>query len=441
MLMLVRAVFWIFLITGLSAGPPEPVPVLVYGFAYAGKENAGWMATVLAENATADLSSRPGFAVVANVDRKRALAELSRQQSGLYKEPGEPTAEEALELGRLVRARYILLGSYSLVAGRLQILSRLVRTADGLTERSYKTEGKEDDLYRLADSIVPGLLAARPEQKPDAAALALSIPPVSGNSPAEAPPGVPPASPSAPPAGPPAMDAHEHYACGIRLMYTDPHASIACFERSLMVQSDYADAAINAAFVASNELDDHRRALEFLRRAEPHLSSGSQEEATYWRVAGLVRGHLGHAAQALTHLQRSLSILQRLGLDKSPDFAYTLSNIGNVYYKEKRYPLAMDFMNQAIQLLQLLGQDQSYKYAIFLNNRGALRNALGQREPARQDIESARQLLIRLDLEASSFGSLVHANLADLYADAGHFQRSILHKEKVREIRTALRLR
>ncbi|MBE7440623.1 MAG: tetratricopeptide repeat protein [Spirochaetales bacterium] len=452
MLMLVRSLFCLFLVSGLFAKAPEPVFVLVYGFSYAGQENAGWMATVLSENATADLSSRPGFAVVANVDRKRALAELSRQESGLYAQ--DPAAEQALELGRLVRARYILLGSYSLVAGRLQILARLVRTTDGLTERSYKTEGRDTDLYRLAESIVPGLLAARPEQKPDAAALALSGPPA--RDPQIQPPGVPNASPGievaprpsapardpaqAPNAPDPGAAAYDHYACGTASMYSDPHAALACFERALEVKSDFADAAINAAFVASNELNDHTRARELLGRARAHLSGGSQE-ATFYRVSGLVKGHEGRAGAALVDLKRSLTLLRDLGLTKSPDYAYSLNNIGNVYYKEKRYALAMDFMNEAIALLETLGLDQSYKYAIFLNNRGALRNAMGQKVRAREDVEGARLLLIRLNLESSSFGSLVHANLADLYADSGHFQRSILHKEKVREIRSALRLR
>jgi TolB-like protein len=127
----------------------ERPTVAVLYFDYAGKDDAlGVLRKGLAQMMISDLSSLPEVRLVERTRLEEVLAELKLSQSGKIDQAS------AARVGKLLGARYLVLGSYFDMLGVLRADARVVEVETGRVIRSVGANGKPDDFMALESSLV-----------------------------------------------------------------------------------------------------------------------------------------------------------------------------------------------------------------------------------------------------------------------------------------------
>ncbi len=134
-----------------------------------GSADDAWIADGIAETVMTDLQERSGVEVIGRERVEQELAAMGTDgRSGLL--------EGAMfDFGGRVGARWVVIGGYQRLGGRIRITGQLVTVANGTVVRSAKIDGEIDDLFNLQDRVsaqlvgdpAPGdVLAAAPETLP-----------------------------------------------------------------------------------------------------------------------------------------------------------------------------------------------------------------------------------------------------------------------------------
>lgn len=154
------------------AAPPQPVTLAVLYFDYGGKDTTlEPLRQGLAQMLISDLASLDGVKVV---ERERLQDVLNEQHLAAS---GKVDARTAARLGKLLGARYLVLGRYFDALGTFRADARLVDVESGEIVKSIGAGGKADDFLVLEQTLADGLRGAMgPLARPGAAAPSHAVP-------------------------------------------------------------------------------------------------------------------------------------------------------------------------------------------------------------------------------------------------------------------------
>jgi tetratricopeptide (TPR) repeat protein len=147
-------------IAALSRGEPAPVggelapAVAVLGFVnISGHGDDDWLGTGIAETVMSDLRDIPGLAVVTPAAVREALRRMGAEGH---------EADEALaaRIGRELGARWVLSGGFQRSGETLRVTARLADVEGHRVLRTVKLDGRVDDIFSLQDRIVRELTSS-----------------------------------------------------------------------------------------------------------------------------------------------------------------------------------------------------------------------------------------------------------------------------------------
>lgn len=156
-----------------AAGKPRPTVAILY-FDYQGKtEGMTVLRKGLAQMLITDLSSNEAFQIV---ERDRLEELLAEQKLGLE---GKLDSATAAKVGKLLGARYVVLGGYFDFAQALRIDARLVEVETGKILGSAGTTGSPGDCLGVEQKIATdlGRLLSEKTSPADPTALPVKRPP------------------------------------------------------------------------------------------------------------------------------------------------------------------------------------------------------------------------------------------------------------------------
>ncbi len=135
---------------GAWAVGPRRVAVLY--FDNAGNPELVMLRLGLAQMMISDLASAAGIVVVERQRLNEVMAELELQKSAAV------NPETAGQMGRILGAERLVLGSYFEFVGTLRIDARVVEVETGRVLFSGGVDGKKEEFLALEDRLVEGLL-------------------------------------------------------------------------------------------------------------------------------------------------------------------------------------------------------------------------------------------------------------------------------------------
>jgi TolB-like protein/Flp pilus assembly protein TadD/predicted Ser/Thr protein kinase len=278
------------------ASAPGELTVAVAGFAGIGEQAEDeWLGTGLSETITTTLQEIEGLVVWGREQLRESLRRLGVEASEL-------APEDAVQLGRMIGARWVLAGAYQRLGDQVRVTARIVEVESGRVLRAVKMDGRLDAIFELQDRIVKEL----------AAGLRGSV--------AEAHEGEETK----------VVAAYEAFSKGLLNIRADSYESldraILFFERAVTLDPDYIRAQVElgaayeqkANYLTSPELSE--RAVAILRKVlevRPRLPRA-------WRELGMSLISLGRVRDGIEHLRRALEL--------APDDARTLGGLGRGYF-------------------------------------------------------------------------------------------------------------
>jgi len=153
--MLLRAglavLFLLAPLVGHAAPDARPTVAVLY-FDYSGKDaDMGVLRKGLAQMLISDLSSLDGVRLVERDRLEEILAELKLAQSGKI----DPST--AAKVGKLLGARYMVLGGYFDLMGTLRADARVVEVESGKVVQSTGATGKPQDFLGVEQTLSDGI--------------------------------------------------------------------------------------------------------------------------------------------------------------------------------------------------------------------------------------------------------------------------------------------
>ena len=137
---------------GAVAAPESAPTVAVLYFDYTGKSaDLEVLRKGLAQMLISDLSGTDGIRVVERDRIEEVLAELKLGASG------KVDAKSAAKVGKLLGARYLVLGGYFDLAGALRVDARVIEVETGKVVTSLGANGKAGDFLSVEQAIALGL--------------------------------------------------------------------------------------------------------------------------------------------------------------------------------------------------------------------------------------------------------------------------------------------
>lgn len=140
--------------TALAAAPAvdaRPTVAVLY-FDYTGKDaELDVLKKGLAQMLISDLSALEQVRLVERDRLQEVIAELKLQQSR------QIDPKTAGRIGKLLGARYMVLGGYFAMMGTLRVDARVVETETGKIIKSVGSSGKQDDFIAIEQKVSEGL--------------------------------------------------------------------------------------------------------------------------------------------------------------------------------------------------------------------------------------------------------------------------------------------
>lgn len=266
--------------------------VAVAGFAGIGEQaEDAWLGTGLSETVTTALQDIEGLAVWGREQLRESLRRLGAEATEL-------APDDAVQLGRMIGARWVVAGAYQRLGDQVRVTGRVVEVESSRVVRAVKIDGRMDAIFELQDRVVADL----------AAGLRGSV--------AEAHEGD----------DTKVVAAYEAYSKGLLNMRADTYESldraILLFERALALDPDYMRAQIElgAAYAQKGDYlvapEYRERSIVILRRVletRPRL-------ARVWRELGLALISHGAVKEGIDALRRAVSL--------TPDDSRVLAGLG-----------------------------------------------------------------------------------------------------------------
>lgn len=135
----------------VQAAPPPPTVAILY-FDYDGKDDElGTLRKGLAQMLITDLAGRESYTVVERARLQEVLNELDLAKTQKL----DPAA--ALKVGKLLQARYLVVGGYFVLGGTLRLDARVFEVETSATLKGLGSTGKTDDVFALEQKLATDL--------------------------------------------------------------------------------------------------------------------------------------------------------------------------------------------------------------------------------------------------------------------------------------------
>jgi TolB-like protein len=267
--------------SGAVDAPIEGTPRLaIVGFANLTPHGEDeWLGTGLDETVTAALQEIEGIDVWGREQLRENLRRLGV-------ESGELATEDAVKVGRMAGARWILAGAFQRIGEQVRVTARVLDVTNARVLRAIKADGRLDRIFELQDQIVSEL----------ASALRLSV--------TEALEG----------AETQVLAAYEALSKGLLNMRADSYESleraILFFERALVLDPHYvrAQVELGAAYEQKGEYLNSPELLERSRQVLRRLVDARPRFARAWRELGMTTLALGRPEEGIDCLHRALAL-------------------------------------------------------------------------------------------------------------------------------------
>lgn len=141
-----RAVALLALLAAAPAVAGKPTVAILY-FDYEKEDELAVLKKGLTQMLISDLAGHEKVSLVERVRLQDVLAELQLAQSK------KTDPETAVKVGKLLGAKYIVVGGYFQVLGQLQVTARLVEVETSKTLAGVQARGKPDDFFQLEQDV------------------------------------------------------------------------------------------------------------------------------------------------------------------------------------------------------------------------------------------------------------------------------------------------
>jgi len=111
-----------------------------------------WLSEALPDMLTTDLTASKKVRVVSRQDLKKVITEQKLSLSGLIQE------SQQLELGQLLGATHLIIGSYSVMGNQVRIDTKVVSTRSGEVAFSVETTGLKSNVFSLEKMLALKIL-------------------------------------------------------------------------------------------------------------------------------------------------------------------------------------------------------------------------------------------------------------------------------------------
>lgn len=129
---------------------------------------------------------------------------------------------------------------------------------------------------------------------------------------------------------------------------------------------------------------------------------------------------------------RKAELLSRdLGIQRTVDYATILLNIATAYRMMGKMESAEKYYQQVYECYKEELTKPDYRMAAFYNNRSLLYLDTGRLSEAKQDLESAMELILELD-ESGTETAITHANIGNLCFARQEIEEGVRHMEEAR---------
>ncbi|HEU4929959.1 MAG TPA: FlgO family outer membrane protein [Candidatus Krumholzibacteria bacterium] len=271
---------------------PGELSVAVAGFASIGEQAEDtWLGTGLSETVTTALQEIEGLAVWGREQLRESLRRLGAEATEL-------APDDAVQLGRMIGARWVVAGAYQRLGEQVRVTGRVVEVESSRVVRAVKIDGRMDAIFELQDRVVADL----------ATGLRGSVAAAHEGDETKV------------------VAAYEAYSKGLLNIRADTYESldraVLLFERALALDPDYIRAQIElgAAYAQKGDYlvapEIRERGISILRR----VLENRPRVARVWRELGLALVSQGSVREGVEALRRAVSL--------APDDSRVLAGLG-----------------------------------------------------------------------------------------------------------------
>jgi len=421
LLLLLSFAFAVVAPAGESEGARRRVAVL--GFKNLRPDAAtDWVGAATAETLATKLTAVRALLVVDRQQVDKLLKEQQFQASDL----GDAT--RSAEMGRLLGAQSLVVGSFVSAGGKVQFNVRVVDVATGEVLSAASLTGAESEIMelplRLGDAVIESLqrkvVVVQGEKKVEERASA----PVVSSDERKAM------------AAAPAVDAEAYRAFGEatdllqKARYADALARV---EVALRRDPAYADALLLKGTLLQH-LGRPREALPLCRTAEAALRKAGREDKVAEALDRIGENHetLGEYDAAAEAYRKAVAIHERRG-DRLGAIGTRIS-MADVETKRGRADEAEKGYAAALAAVRELGND--FAVARILTNLGLLRDRTGRKDEALAAYEEARGIAVRIGNRVML--ATILNNIGSIHSERNEFEPARKTIEEALAIATEL---
>ncbi len=397
--------------------------VLVYPFENQGTAEYSWIAAGMTDSVIADLGRISSITVISDDDRKKVMREIAFSLSDMADE------KTAVRVGLLTGADTIFTGSYTVVAGRVRVVAKLVDVERGNLVKSIKLDGTLEGIFELQDRIVFSLMTGSGEIK-----VADVKAPVVTNT----------EKTNIETKMRPSLSAYEYYSKGLELQNTNPVEALRLFKEALAKDPEYIDALKLAGYTAGFTLNQFEPALGYLQKAIEILRK-RKETATanfaYLMISiGTVYWSKGELGKALESYMKAEGIYERLGFKTTADYSDLMICMGIVYWTKGELDRALEYYLKSKNIRESLSLQNTFVYAHILNDIGLVYKDKGEYDRALEYHIKAKGIYERFGMQKTVPYANAIWNMGIAYFSKGEVDRAFEYYLKSKEIRESLGL-
>ncbi len=369
-----------------------------------------WIAAGVQDSVLNDFKKIKDVLVITAEDRRKAMNELTVQLSGLV-----PEAQQ-VKVGEVVGANVILAGSYSVNAGKIRVMARLVKVVNSEAFTSVKIDGDVSDIFGVQDRIVFGLVDQMGAQSTKI------FDPVKISDEEKGSIGKEKLS----------LTAYELYSRGLDLEHADLAKSLSYFEKAIEADPGYIEALGKAAATARlmSDWTKSKKYLDaFAKSVVEKYGENSAMMAEYYFNLGSLYLNQFNFKEAEKYLPMSLNLREKLGLKNTVEYAKTLINFGNVFFSQGKTQEAFKRYEEAKGIAAGLKLEKSFLYAALVVNFASLYLADQKYDKALPAYEEAQKLIKSIGLEKSKIQAEVLHNVGEVYVRKKEFDKAEEYKK------------
>ena len=155
-----KLLFTIFLFTIIVAAPSRAETQMTYTRLaiipfknLTGDQDKNWLGEGIAETVATELGTIKGLILIERSQLAKAFDELKLAKSAVLDE------KSAVKIGKMISAKYLVIGSYQMAEGDMLINARLIDIESGSVQKTARVTGSVKNIFDLQDSLAKSTLS------------------------------------------------------------------------------------------------------------------------------------------------------------------------------------------------------------------------------------------------------------------------------------------